>query len=337
MRECGVGVRALLADQADGAGGVAKVEPGHEIGVRVVVDDGRVLVRPGNRVDVELTIRPVEAEVLPEAGGLDQDLGSYFTHQVEIALHVGIPPDGVRDVGVDVVLGGTGLEVGRRLLTGESAPREEGALLAHNLRSFPGPVQHAVPMAQQISGDSRLRVAQKRQDVDLGVPKVVSVVGVPGHPLGADPRVLGPPRRLGHLEQVPADGLLPTDLVGPALDPDVGPVPEQIELLPLLLEEGVESVAQGSVESAAAPVDQLARRDAPGTLVRRELGDPDWTAGRSVRGHEDLPAVLIDGPLDPIGARRVDDVVHTHRERHLAVRGAIAEQNAAVVSLTHLS
>jgi hypothetical protein len=82
----------LGLEPANLRGGVAEVQPRHQVRVRIVVDDGRVLVRAGDAVDVEVALRVVEAEVLPEARGLDEDLAAHLGEEAGVAPHVEIAP-----------------------------------------------------------------------------------------------------------------------------------------------------------------------------------------------------------------------------------------------------
>lgn len=84
--------------------------------------------RPGHAVDVEraFPVAAPEAEVGVEPGGLDED-GEAVTHeQFLVAGGADVLHERVRDVGVDVHLGGTGGVVRRGLLTVDGAPGEEG-------------------------------------------------------------------------------------------------------------------------------------------------------------------------------------------------------------------
>ena len=123
--EAGEGLGLLGSEPAHRRGGVAEVEPGHQVREGVVVDHRRVLVGAGDAVDVEAAVVAVEAEVLPHPRRLDEDLGADLDEEVDVAAHVDVAADGVGDVGVEVVLGGAGLVVGRRLVAVDRAPREQ--------------------------------------------------------------------------------------------------------------------------------------------------------------------------------------------------------------------
>ena len=215
--EGGVVGRPLLAQPADGGGGGIEIQPRHQVRVGVVIDHGCVLVRAGDAVDVEPLVGAVEPEVLPQPGGLDEDLSADLAEHASAALHVGVAHDRVCDIGVDVILGGALLEIGRGLLAVDGPPREQRAPLAHLGRPLPGAAEHAVPEPQQVPGDPGLGVGQERQHVDLGVPEVVALVGLPGQPLGGNAGLLGPPGCLRDLEQVPPDRLLVPHRVLPGL------------------------------------------------------------------------------------------------------------------------
>ena len=82
-----VAVGVVHLQVVDGRGRGGEVRPRHDVRVQVVVHDGRVLVGPGDAVDVEhvVGVRAPEAEVLPHAGGLDEDVDRAAREEVLVA------------------------------------------------------------------------------------------------------------------------------------------------------------------------------------------------------------------------------------------------------------
>ena len=273
-------------------------------------------------------VAAVEAEVLPQPGGFGEDLGPDVAEQAHVAGDAGVAPDRVGDIGVDVILRGARLEIRRDLLAVDRAPREQRALLADRVRAFPRPVQHAVPETEQVTGDLGLGVGQERQHVHLGVPEVVPLVGLPGQPLRRDARPLRPPGRLRDLEQVPPDGLLLPHRRQPPLHPDVGPIPEPVQVRALGRVQRAEPVAYRPVQGPAAPIGKLGDLDAPGGLVGRVLGDPDGRARPRVRRHDDLAGIAVQPSVHVVRAGRIDHVVDADGQRHPAVRRLVAQHDA---------
>jgi hypothetical protein len=101
VRECGVVSGPLLAQPAHGGGGEIQVQPGHEVGVGIVVDYRGVLVGPGHAVDVESSVAAVEAQVVPQPDGFGEDLRSDVAEQPHVTGDAGVAPDRVGDIGVD--------------------------------------------------------------------------------------------------------------------------------------------------------------------------------------------------------------------------------------------
>ena len=75
-----------------------------------------------------------EAEVLPQPGRLDQDLGGLAGQERDVAAGVEVALEGEGDRRVDVVLRGAGGVVGRRLLAVDRPPGVEGADLVQRRR-----------------------------------------------------------------------------------------------------------------------------------------------------------------------------------------------------------
>ena len=82
--------------------GGAQVPLRHEQRVDVVVGDGRVLVGPGDAVDVEAAVPADVTQAGPQPGRLDEQLEAGPGVEVVVADGVVVADDGVRDVGVDV-------------------------------------------------------------------------------------------------------------------------------------------------------------------------------------------------------------------------------------------
>src|SRR5215217_4679496 len=134
-----------------------------------------------------------------------------------------------------------------RWLSSRARSRARSSMLCRKRSRFPS--------------DPRLGVRQQRQDIDLGVPEVVALIARSGLALGRDADPFGPPGRLGHLVEVPPDGLLEPHRVDPGLHADVGAVPEAVQMRTLAGQELIEPVAEHAVQGPAAPSDELRHRD----------------------------------------------------------------------------
>jgi hypothetical protein len=191
--------RHLLDGDAEAAGqlgvavrGLGRAEQvvGGEVGEQVVLDDGAVLVRPGDPDDVPGAVDVAVPQRHPQPGRLDQqlqpdlDLERLVTGDRPVAGHRG------GDVGVDVERGRAGRPVAGALLAMDGAPGERGAAQPQGGGPLLGQVQGGVPPAQGVGGGLRLGVGQHRQHVGLGVPEGVPVVAGAGQPLGGQAAAL---------------------------------------------------------------------------------------------------------------------------------------------------
>ena len=115
--------------------------------------------------------------------------------------------------------------------------------------------QHLVAEGQQILGDPRGGIRQKRQQIDLGVPKIVPLIRSSGEALRRHARVFRARRGLQDVKEVEADRLL--DLYGAALraffsdipDPDVAAAPEIVHVLLLGGEQLMEPLVHHAIHS----------------------------------------------------------------------------------------
>ena len=207
-------LRILLRQRPDGLHGVPEVLARHQVRVQVVVDDGVVLVRPGHPVDPELAVVAAEeAEVDPQARGLDQDLRADLLEEFPVTGDVHILAKRVHDVRVDVVLRRPRRVIRGGLVAVDGAPGEERAALVDLPRACARLGQEGMPLTKQVLRDPRLGVREERQHVDLGVPEIVPLVTGPRQALGRHAHALGARRRLAHLKQVEPDRLLPLRVV----------------------------------------------------------------------------------------------------------------------------
>ena len=280
-------------------------------------------------VERPLTVVRPEAEIGPEAGRLHQDLGALVSQEVDVACRLEIPDEGEHHGGVDVVLRRAGRVVGRCLLAVDRAPRVERAALVEHLRPAAGGVEHPPPEAHHLPCGLGIGVGEERDDVDLGVPEVVTVVAAGGHRLGRHPLLMGSSRRLGQLEQVPPERLL-NPLV--AIELDVTTSPVVVEPLPLIGEQAGRSLPLGALQGPNAALGQLGGRDPSRRVIRNHLRDPDRLSGLGMGDDGALGQVVVEGGLDPAGTLGLDVIPVAGGEGHAAVAAAVAEDDAAVVT-----
>ena len=309
-----------------------EVRPRHHVGEHVVVHHGRVLVGTGDAMDVEsfrpIGLCPPETQVRPHPRRLHQHSGTVTVQEVGVPCDVAVLGKGMRDVGIDVVLGGTCSVVGRSLLTVDGAPREKRPLLAEHLSTLLRLRQQADAVPQGVTSHSRGGVGQEGHQVHLGVPEVMPLVPRPRDPLGRDPELIGSGRGLGQLEQAPADGLLDGGL--PAhLDIRVGP--ELIEPGALRLEERVETPFGDPVQGAAAPVEELCDRHAAGGVISHGFADHDRHPGTRLNPVDLLRLVLLDPGDHLVGVRGLEGVFNRHAQRHVGIGGLVSECHPLVV------
>ena len=162
--ETGVGLGELLAQAPGPPGGLAEVVLGHDVGEEVVVDHRRVLVGPGDPVQVEaapFAATEPEAEVGPHPGRLDEHVDALAHHEVVIARGLYVLAESEGDVGVDVVLRRACGVVRRSLLAVDGAPRVERP----GVGQLGGPAsrgrQHEVAEPQRAAGHLRRGVAEE--------------------------------------------------------------------------------------------------------------------------------------------------------------------------------
>ena len=148
-----VGGDVDLAQSAHTGDRVPQVRAGHDVRVEVVVDDSRVLVGPGDAVDVEdvVAVAAPEAEVGPHARRLHQDVDGLAGEEVLIAGGRHVLGQRIGDVSVDVILRGAGGVVRGRLQAVDRAPREQRAQLVQFGGAHPGVLEHRVPEPQRVA------------------------------------------------------------------------------------------------------------------------------------------------------------------------------------------
>ena len=242
---------------ADGqVGGHRHVPRRHQVRVDVVVDERRVLVRPGDPVDPEPALGVVVAQRSPQPGGLDQQLDARALLELLIAGGGDVAANRVGDVGVDVERGRARRPVARALLTADRPPRERHALEPELARPGLGEVQRGVAPRDRVARRGRRDVGEDRQRVRVHVPERVTVVAAAGQALGRDRSQLGARRGLDDVEQREADRLLERRV---AVELDVGPLPDLGEVLALPLEQPLPARAPGGGERQ---VDLVAERRA---------------------------------------------------------------------------
>ncbi len=293
-----------------GVGRRHQVPLGHEVGVHVVVAGSAVLVGAGDPVDAEPAHGVVVAEGTPQAGRLDEDLQADLPLEGVVAGGGHVPDDRIGNVGPDVEGGGAGRPVGRALLAADRPPREGGALQAELGRPGASQVEGVVPPPQLVGGGVGDGVRQHRQNERLGVPERMAVVAGTGQALGRDGPPLGPGARLEDVEEGKPHRLLQLAV---AVELDVGPLPEVVEVVALAGQEPVPAGVDRAGEGGLHLVPHRRRRAAAGPPVGEELDQPEAFAGLDVGGDGDPTEVWPGRRRDLHRHRPVDGVVHARR------------------------
>src|SRR6476659_5780420 len=223
-------------------------------------------------MDVEATatgaVLAPEAEISPQSRGLDKNVHALAVHEILIAAGRDVFAQGVRDVGVDVVLRRAGRVIGRCLLTVDRTPREERTALGKLLRAPAHRTKHVVTETQLAARHLRRGVGEERNHEDLGIPEVVPAVAGAGHTLGGHSRLLGARRSLGHLEKIPANRLLQSWL---AVHNNVGTLPEPGQPLPLSGKFWFDAVLVHPIKSPPAAINELPGRHSSRRVVGTDL------------------------------------------------------------------
>ncbi len=115
-----------------------QVGPCHQVGVDVVVGQGRVLVRSRHAIDVEALVGAVMAQRRPQTGGFDQQLDARLALERGVAggRHAARHRRGHGSI--DVERSGPGRPVGGALLAMDGAPRKRRTAQPELLRTIPG-------------------------------------------------------------------------------------------------------------------------------------------------------------------------------------------------------
>ena len=205
--------RFLELQGLDRFDGISQVLSRHQVRVGVVVDDRLVFVRSGHAINAEFTFLPrrERSQILPKARRLHEHFGAVLPQEFFISGGVYVFAQRIHDIRIDVILSRPRFIVSGGFLAANGAPRKERSLLTQLAGTQTCFVQHSVTQAEEISGYLRRGVNQKGEEVDLGIPKIVPLVGLSGKPFGGDAIVFCPCRGLENMEQVQADCLLYLD------------------------------------------------------------------------------------------------------------------------------
>ncbi len=159
-----------------------QVEFGHEVGIRVVVHEGGVLVRPCDAGDAEffLLARIEKSEAHPQARRLEQEFSSSFQEDVPLACRFQITHECIGNIRIDMELGGTCRIVGARFFAVDGSPGEKYS----RQRKFPSTrtslLKDSYAVAHERPRYSRSFIVKKRQGIYFGVPEIVALVAFAG-------------------------------------------------------------------------------------------------------------------------------------------------------------
>ncbi len=170
----------------------------HPVGIGVVVDPFVIFIRADHVADVIAAVGFQRRPAGPEARRLQQDLGARRAQKRGIAGRLPVVPDGVGDVGADV------------LLVGAAADRDDPSIRHGHIRRryllagvcrFPGVERAAIAQPRGLGARGRQGMEAvhqqrtrrcgpgecvERQQEDLGIPEDMAEVGLAGQRPCAD-------------------------------------------------------------------------------------------------------------------------------------------------------
>ena len=268
------------------------------------------------------------AERAPQPRGGDQEVEARALLELLVLGREQVAAHGVGHVGVDVEGGGAGGPVARALLPADRPPREGHALELEHLRPLGREIHRRMAPAQRVARRLGRRVGQHRERVRLHVPEGVPVVAAAREALGRDRPVLRPGARLQDVEEREADGLLEREV---AVELDVRPVPEVVEVLALRLAQAVPAGPPRGRERRLGLVAQRRQRALARPAVGQQLDDAQRLPGLQLRAdrHAREVGLALGRGVDVV--RAVEDVVHPRRHPQLALLGAVDQRRAQVV------
>ena len=170
--------------------------------------------------------------------------------EILIARGIHVFPERIHNVSVDVVLSRTRCVVRRCLISADGPPGKKRPFLIHLPGPLPGLVEKAESELEQVFGDTRRGIDPEGEYVDLGIPEVVSLIALPGEPLGRDPSVLGSTGRLKELENVKTNSLLHERVTANLY---VTPSPEIVHVTPLAGQQLRETMGYRSIQRPLGP------------------------------------------------------------------------------------
>ena len=117
---------------------------------------------------------------------------------------------------------------------------------------------------------------------------------------------------------------------GIAFDLHIAATPEVVEIRPLALDQLVEALPYCPIQRSIRPVAQLIDRHTARRVIGQVLRDGDRLALEGVDGEDNLAEVVRALGVDEVGTLRLDDMIGTAGQGHLAVAGLVPEHHPLV-------
>src|SRR5215471_9462215 len=188
-------------------------------------------------------------------------------------------------------------------------------------------------------GYLRRGIDEKRQQVYLGIPEIVSLVSLTGEALRRHTRVLRACRSLQDVKKIEADRLL--DLNGGAfraLFPnipytDVAASPEVLHVLRLRLEQLLESPGSYPIQRPLSATTQLFGRRSLRAVIDHVLDELERTAAPCLDAEGNLAEILSMRGLAGKRAGCFEPSISGARQREPALVSHVAEYDATVLRI----
>jgi hypothetical protein len=243
-----------------------------EVGVHVVVDEGRIFVRAGHTVEVEVALVVPPPERRPQTCRLDQNLKSGLALEGVVTGGAHVVDHRAGDIGVDVHRGRACGPIAGALPSVDRPPGERGALQTQHLRAIARVVQGVVPPSQGLLGRFRGGVREHREHKPLEVPEGVPLVSGTGEAFAGHRPPFNPNGRLVYVEERKPDCLLQSRF---AIHLNICTRPKFVETLALALDQAVPPRLDGLVHGVLGTITQGSGGQRRRPLVSDELHDVD--------------------------------------------------------------
>jgi len=149
----------------------------------------------------------------------------------------------IYDISIYMVLGRASRIIGTYLFSVDCAPGKESSFFRHNLSPLSGLIENRISVFEELPGDLRHRIYEKRKNIYFGIPEIMTFIAFSRQAFCGKTGLAFSASRLKHMKKIESERLLNLTI---SLYNHISAFPKFRKKAPLLVEKHLEAILRRS-------------------------------------------------------------------------------------------